>query len=163
MDFAPHFPESEMTNSDTAAAQRPPLNNACPAELRDTLAATSWKAEDARTILGVPCRVNSGFRSMALNAIVAKGSNTTGVHPLALAVDILPIGMSVEAAFEALQAATSFMMDVDQLIIENGCLHIGRPRPGQKPRHELRADKWTNGERHYPFLGTWTPGKVIHG
>jgi hypothetical protein len=161
MDFAPHFPESEMTHSDTAIAHG--LENSCPAELRDTLAATSWKAEQARKILGVPCKVNSGFRSLALNNIVAKGSNTTGVHPLALAVDIMPIGLDLAGAFAALQSDPEFMLDVDQLIIEAGCLHIGRPRSGQQPRHELHTDQWINGVRHYPLVGIWKPGTVIRG
>ena len=154
--FAPHFPESEMEFSETAREQD--LDNRCPAALIDNLARTSWKAEEARKVLGIPCKVNSGYRSPALNEIVARGSSSTGVHPQGLAVDLLPLeGMDLLGAFAALQADPNFMQDVDQLIVECGCLHIGLPRPGQEPRHELRRDEWIDGVRHYPLIGIWEP------
>jgi len=162
MDFAPHFTQHELERSDPAMAHH--LDNTCPPELLENLAGTSQLAELARTLLGCPLAVTSGFRSKAVNAIVAAGASSTGVHPMGLAVDVIPVGtdLDVPGAFAALQAHPEFMEQVDQLIVERGCIHIGRPRPGQKPRHELRADRTIDGVRHYPLIGIWKAGQVVH-
>lgn len=156
LEFAPHFPRTELEHSDKAIEHGIP--NVCPDELLPYLVLISWKAEQARKILGVRCRVNSGYRSPALNHIICKGSSSTGVHPLGLAVDILPLdGKDLVGAFAELQDDREFMQDVDQLILENGCIHIGLPYPGKAPRHELRRDEWVDGVRHYPLIGIWKP------
>ena len=46
---------------------------------------------------------------------------------------------------------------IDQLCVEGGCLHLGRPLP----RHEVRGDVTVNGVRRYPLLGIWSPGKSV--
>lgn len=162
MDFAPHFSRQELEHSDTAQAHG--LDNTCPDELLENLAGTSQLAEQIRTALGCPLVVTSGYRSQALNDLVAKGASSTGVHPLGLAVDLVPCSkdLDVPGAFAALQAQPEIMRQIDQLIIERGCLHVGRPRPGQAPRHELRADKTIDGVRHYPMVGIWREGQVLH-
>jgi hypothetical protein len=55
------------------------------------------------------------------------------------------------------------MQDVDQLIIERGCIHIGLPvfQHHFIPRHELRLDEDINGRRAYPLFGVWTDNGVV--
>ena len=166
MDFALHFSLAEMTRSDTAVARG--IDNTCPPELMDDLAATSQLAEQVRIFMGgVPLRVTSGFRCRAVEDIVTntKGS-TTGAHPVARAVDLMPpAGMDVHQFFARIQECPEVMEQVDQLVIEGGGnLHFGRVMPGHPaPRHMLMGDHTgPDGVRHYPLLGTWQAGQVIH-
>lgn len=155
--FAEHFPLEQMIKSDTADAQR--IDNTPPMDLLDSLAEVSQKAEEARAILGVPLRVDSGYRSPALNAVIARGSSSTGAHPKARAVDLAPMGMGLKEAYAMLVDHPTFMENVDQLINERGCIHLGLLIPGDHPapRRELRHDEWINGVRHYPLDGIWKP------
>jgi len=57
--------------------------------------------EELRDILNVPLKVTSGFRNNALNKAVG-GSPTSG-HTKGLCADIVPIGMSIEDAFDLIQ------------------------------------------------------------
>lgn len=156
--FAPHFSREELEHSDTAIRMR--ITNTCPDEYLSNLIRTSWVAEAAREIIG-PMRVSSGYRSPGVNAAV--GSQSTGMHPLGLAVDVVPLQMSVEAAWALLTADPRWMYQVDQLISESGGnLHIGLPRPGKAPRFELRRDEYHNGKRTYPLIGYWSPQGIAY-
>lgn len=152
--FAQHFPQDELEQSETATAHG--IDNSCPPEYLENLKAISWKLEKAREIIDAPLIVTSGYRCPTLNLLVTKGASSTGVHPCGLAADFQPThGIDTEHAFYALQADDEFMKDVDQLILERGCVHIGLPLPGRKPRHELRRDQWIDGVRQYPLIGIW--------
>jgi hypothetical protein len=94
----------------------------------------------------------------------AVGSQDTSAHRLFLAADAIPEGMELRAAWDALVADPDFMVDVDQLIIERGCIHMGLavPAHGNVPRHELRLDAGPVDHRTYPLFGHWTPQGVVH-
>ena len=155
LEFAPHFPLEELIHSDTAEAHG--LDNTPPTDLLPALVEVSWKAEEARSIIGCALQVDSGYRSPEVNAIVAKGSSSTGAHPKGRAVDLFPLGVNVNDAYQMLAEHPTFMKDVDQLIKERGCIHLGLLIPGAHPapRRELRHDEWINGVRHYPLDSVW--------
>ena len=77
-------------------------------------------AEQVRAILNVPIRVTSGFRCEALNNAV--GGSKTSQHTLFQALDIIPMSMDIEDAYEELVDSD---MLYGQLILEKGTwIHI---------------------------------------
>jgi hypothetical protein len=152
-----HITLEEMTRTKPGISNEPPL------ALAANLLRTAEKVEEARAIwtrvLGRDCpvRIGYGYRCPALNKSV--GGSSTSAHVLGLAADAVPDGLTLREAFDALVADPEFMRDVDQLIIERGCIHIGLAVPAHNnvPRHELRLDKDIDGVRHYPLYGIWTP------
>jgi hypothetical protein len=140
----------------SATAERLKLSNEPPPDLEAALMATSWLAEEARAILGVPCAVGRGYSSWAVHAAVYKAKglpvNKSSVHPLGLAVDLHLQGLEIRAALDKLRAHAAFMAKVDQMIEERGCLHLGRPRPGTAARHQVKVEVIKNGIATYPLL-----------
>ncbi len=155
MAFTKHFPLAELTTS----GRHPEIDNTPPDALLSNGEKISAKLEQARAIwsakLGHECnvRVSYGYRCPALNA--ACGSiSTTSAHLEFLAADAVPKGNTLREAWNALRLDPTFMEDVDQLIIERGCIHIGLAtavRP-DAPRHELRTE---SPGPHYPLWAIW--------
>ena len=141
------------------------IDNTCPDEFKDNLQKAADKAEQARGILsdaaGVEChlRITYGYRCAAENT--ACGSTTqTSAHSFALATDSVPDPdlFTLRKAWDALRQHPTFMDDVDQLIIERGCIHIDLPVETHNfiARHELRTDiTASDGTRHYPLWAIW--------
>ncbi len=77
---------------------------------------TASTLEEIRFVLGVPLKVTSGFRNNALNTLVG-GSPTSG-HTKGLCADIQPIGMSVEEAFNLVQANKDKCPSLKKCIME---------------------------------------------
>jgi hypothetical protein len=159
MTFSEHFPESELTTN----GKHPEIPNVPPAGLIPNGELISAKLEQARAIwsakLGREChvRISYGYRCPALNTAVGSVS-TTSAHLEFLAADAIPEGMAVREAWDALRLDPTFMEDVDQLIVERGCVHIGLAtsvRTGH-PRHELRTEA---PGPHYPIWAIW-PGEA---
>lgn len=156
--FSPLFPRKELEHSETASAHG--ISNTCPESLLANLERISWLAHKAMLILDVPLQVTSGYRCPELNQAI--GGSHTSVHTLGLAIDVVPVGLPLDAAWCALTSDPEWMLDVDQLIRERGGnLHIGLPRPGALARHELRQDEWIGTLRTYHLLGHWTPTGVV--
>ena len=157
-----HFTLAQLTK----VGSHQGIDNTPPLEVAANLLRVAEKLEQARTIwswvLGRDCPVNVsyGYRCPALNAAV--GSQDTSAHLLGLAADAIPTDLTLHEAFDALANDPSFCSDVDQLIIERGCIHVGLavPAHGNQPRHELRTDQDIAGVRHYPLYGYWTPQGV---
>ena len=153
-----HFSVEELTGVGTHEG----IDNTPPLEVAQNLIKVAEKLEQARVIWNVPVRISYGYRCEALNYAV--GSQPTSAHIEGLAADAIPVGMDLREAWDALVADTTvpFMQDVDQLIIERGCVHIGLPvfQYHFIPRHELRTDLDINGQRAYPLFGHWTPNGV---
>lgn len=89
--------------------------------------------EPARQILRSPLHVTSGYRCGALNRAV--GGRPTSRHVLALAADVVPIGLDLRASFAAIAAAVRAgqLPHVDEAILEVSWMHLqaaaeGRPR-----------------------------------
>jgi hypothetical protein len=115
------------------------------------------KAQEARDILGVKCRIHC-WRPDAVNAAIpGRPPGKRGAHPDGLAIDLVAEGMTPAQVFDTLRAHPTYMDNVDQLIIERGCVHIGLPCPAANYicRRELRKEEIVRGARRYPMIGTW--------
>jgi hypothetical protein len=157
MQLSEHFSFEELTTVGPHIG----IFNDPPQDLAGNLIKVAEKLEQARAIWNVPVRISYGYRSEALNE--AAGGSTTSAHVDGLAADVIPQGLDLRAAWDALVADPAFMQDVDQLIIERGCIHIGLPvfQHHFIPRHELRLDEDINGRRAYPLFGVWTDNGVV--
>ena len=99
--------------------------------------------EQVRELLGCPIHVNSGFRSIEVNAAV--GGVSSSQHCKGQAVDWTPMKeVGLKEAYDAIVASDIVF---DQLIFEFGSwIHISRPGFGDAPRKsKLMVGKWTNG------------------
>lgn len=153
-----HFSLEELTQSHHG------IDNECPQELAANLLLIAQKAEEARAILskaaGRDCRLRTtyGFRCKDENDACGSTS-TTSAHLEALAIDCVPDPalFTLRDAWDVLRLHPTFMSNVDQMIVERGCLHFGlaTSRLNYIPRHELRLDRDVNGKRTYPLFGTW--------
>ena len=118
MKLTPHFTFEELT----ATNHQELLDKNRTVAQQNTTA--MWQlallAEQVRTILNVPIRITSGFRCEELNNAV--GGSKTSQHTLFQALDIIPMGMDIEDAYEELVDSD---MLYGQLILEKGTwIHI---------------------------------------
>jgi len=148
-----HFSLEELTKVGPHAG----IDNTPPDGVAASLLKVAEKCEQARAIWAVPVEISYGYRCPALN--LAVGGSETSAHMVGLAADMIPEGLDLRAAWDALRQDPTFMVDVDQLIIERGCVHVGLPveAHGFVPRHELRTDATVDGVRTYPLFGIWAP------
>jgi len=114
-----HFSVEELTFSDVALRQG--FDNTPSTAVLSNL--TRWAAtvgEPMRSLLGVPLRVNSGYRCPTLNAYIGGAENSA--HMVGCAVDLLPLGLELSIAFAILRASA---LPFEQLIFECGAwIHI---------------------------------------
>ena len=149
------------------------INNTPPPELAGNAVKLAKKIEQAILIFNqavghdCPLTISYGYRCPALN--LAAGGSETSAHCDFLAVDLIPADLTLRQGWDALRKDPSFCADIDQLIIERGCIHFGLPtaRHGFVPRHELRLDadvKQPDGsiKRTYPLFGLWTAAGATH-
>ena len=94
-----HFTFEELTN--TSNVELLEANRESAKAFMKQLKYVAGTLEEIRAVLGVPLRVTSGFRNNALNKAVG-GSATSG-HTKGLCADIVPIGISIEDAFNLIQ------------------------------------------------------------
>lgn len=167
--LTPNFTAGEFLHSDTAERAGIAFPDP-PAEIEANIRKVATKAQQARDILGVRTDVNNGWRPTApvdINNMV--GGSPTSAHAEGLAADLIPAGMPLPVALRALTTHATFMSDVDQLIIERGCLHMGLPcrASNYKARNEIRTETYTfnqklqKQERHYPLLCNWKPKEAL--
>jgi len=160
MQLSPHFTLEALCSVGPHGG----IKNVPTVEIDENLLKVAEKLEETQEILGVDLRPSYGYRCPALNQTV--GGSTTSAHLLGLAVDFVPQGVELRPAWERLAEHPTYMQDVDQLIIERGCIHIGLALPAHDnvPRRELRLDgNAPDGHRVYPLYGHWTPKGVIRG
>ena len=145
------FCKSAMANSLGIDLTKPP------SVITDNLKRVANKCEQARAILNCKININSGWRPKELNEAI--GGSKTSAHIDGLAVDMFPKkAMDTDGlhnAFYELVNDYDFMTDVDQLILERGCIHLGVASLGNKPRRELRGEVYQLGIRHYPLIKVW--------
>lgn len=137
MIISPHFSLEELT-----ATQQRGLDNTPAGDVVDNLCRLALLLEDVRTLLG-PIHINSGYRSVEVNAAV--GGQPTSQHCQGLAADfIVPRFTLPESARRILASRIIF----DQLIFEFGAwLHISTAPVGRLARGEkLMVGKWTAGK-----------------
>ena len=124
-----HFTLEDLTRSQTAS--RKGIDNMPPQQAIDSLnLLCSTLLEPARALLGVPLSVDSGFRCEALNEAV--GGAKTSAHLDGRAADLVPQGMDLQTAFDALRKSD---LPYDQIIFEcKAWIHLATARPGETPR-----------------------------
>lgn len=111
MDKIINFLYKEITASNTA--EQHAINNNVPYDLYDNMLASVVGMQKVRELLGKPCKINSWFRCEALNKLV--GGQPGSHHKLCLAIDFVPIGMTLE---EAIAKINNSNIPFDQLILE---------------------------------------------
>jgi len=126
MQLSPHFTLEELTFSEVGVRNR--IENTPPQVAVENLRKLCLTLlEPARTLLGVPLHINSGYRSSKLNAVV--GGSHSSAHLLGLAADFVPIGMDLRQAFDKLRAEPTLAFD--QIIFEcNAWIHLAVPANG---------------------------------
>ena len=118
MKLTPHFTFEELTA--TNHQKLLDKNRAVAQQNTTAMWHLALFAEQIRAILNVPIRITSGFRCEALNNAV--GGSKTSQHTLFQALDIIPMGIDIEDAYEELVDSD---MLYGQLILEKGTwIHI---------------------------------------
>jgi hypothetical protein len=125
-----HFSIAELTFSQIAS--RKGIDNTPPQQAIDYLQQlTSTILEPARALLGVPFRIDSGYRCEELNEAV--GGARTSAHLEGRAADCVPAG-NLQSAFLTLKNSD---LPYDQIIFEcNSWIHLAIARDGEKPRRQ---------------------------
>lgn len=141
MQLSPHFTLEEFTRSQTAT--RLGLPNIPAPIVLENLKLTAARLEQVRTALGgKPIVIDSGFRSIAVNARV--GSQSTSAHCKGLAVDfICPAFGAPQSVCKAIMAAGIVF---EQLIYEGTWVHLAVSPAGQSvARNEVLTAVFKKG------------------
>lgn len=126
-----HFSTAELTRTDTGLPNEPDG-----AQWTNLVRLVADILEPMREIVG-PLRVNSAFRSRAVNDRIGGAKNSQ--HMQGLAADVVPLHAGLERAFQDVKASS---IPFDQLIIEPTWIHISCAAYGAKPRRQtLRAHR----------------------
>jgi len=133
-----HFSQTELTCTNTGLPNEPD-GVAC-ANLTRLI---TDALEPMREIVG-PMRVNSGYRSKAVNTAIGGAKNSQ--HMKGQAADVVPTGMDLEKAFRAVQSSP---IQFDQLIREPTWIHISVPDCGARPRRQCLTAHIENGHMVY--------------
>ena len=139
MELSPHFTLAELTRTDTG------LPNVPNAEERANLARLAVELlEPLRAMAGCPLRINSGFRSAAVNAKV--GGVPTSAHRDGRAADLRPVEGTCGELFERARRSG---LPYDQLILEPSWIHIAVARMGETPRRQVFIAHREGGRMRY--------------
>ena len=136
--ISPHFSLEELTRTDTGLENDPGM------ALAGNMARLANTLEEVRELLGVPLRINSGFRSEEVNRRV--GGVRNSAHLFARAADFVPVGMSIEEAFESTKKSGIVW---DQLILEPTWIHLGISCAREKPRQQCLIATMQGGKMAY--------------
>ena len=142
--LSPHFTLDELTYSQYAA--RTGIDNTpTPQIVTELTRLCTMLLEPARTMLGLPLHVDSGYRSPAVNSNV--GGAADSAHMFGRAADVLPIGMSVIDAFDQLRLDS---LPYDQIIFEcEAWIHLAIAPLGQDPRRQVLIASGSPGHWTY--------------
>jgi hypothetical protein len=132
--FHPDFTQDILCHSDTA--QRCGLDNRCPFDLLMNLSRLSYLLGEIQQLLNIAVgalKINSGFRSQALNVRVRGVSNSQ--HCMGLAADL--VCSEFGSPYDLARAISELPCDFDQLILEFGrWVHVSAAPLGQLPRRD---------------------------
>ena len=123
MQLTEHFTYEEMTYSETAIRKN--YNNTPDNTARNNLVVLcSHLLEPLRSIFNVPIKINSGYRSLQVNAAV--GGVDTSQHTKGQAADTVAIGLSVKNYYQRIkELVRTGQISVDQCIYEyNSWVHL---------------------------------------
>jgi len=129
MNLSPSFTLEEMTASETAV--RYGIDNTPDNEVLMNLRRLALFLEEVRTVVGMPLRINSAFRSVEANRLV--GGKSTSQHCRGVAADIRVKGMTPDQVVKAIINAG---LAYDQVIREfDSWTHVSIPNTkDEKPR-----------------------------
>jgi len=113
--FSQYFTLDELIHTDHRT-----IDNTPSPEMIETLRQTAQQMDRVRILLGKPIRVNSGYRSPALNAAV--GGSPTSAHMSGYAVDFVCPGSGTP--LQICQKIIASDIRFDQLIQEGTWVHI---------------------------------------
>lgn len=118
-----YFTFKELTATATGMANAPATW-----EQLENLLTLALFLDGIREKFGKPVKVNSGFRSPAVN--VAVGGSKTSAHLKGLAADIAPVKPDYRSKAEFLDVLKGFLPRMDQLIVytEDGSEHPSKLR-----------------------------------
>ena len=142
--LTPHFTRAEL-NYDAAPSMA----------IRAHLERLAAFLEDVRATLGVPLRITSGYRSPATNANTA-GASATSQHMDGTAADVVPIGLSLDAALRRL-VASPLRGRWGQVIaypVTGGHLHIALPTRGDVGAMLVQVSPDQTAPRYVPYTTT---------
>lgn len=123
--LSPNFKLSELVGSNTAKAKG--LANDPTPEIEEALEDLCKEAlEPMRALVG-PLKVNSGYRSEAVNKAV--GGSKSSAHCHGHAADVVPLKCTWKQAMDKVVEAK---LELDQLIYEHTWLHVGHVHPKTK-------------------------------
>lgn len=133
-----HFSLEELTRTDTGLENDPGI------AMAGNLARLAETLEQVRELLGVPIRINSGYRSEEVNAKV--GGVRTSAHLFCRAADFVPVGMPLADAFDDIRKSG---ITFDQLILEPTWIHIGIACVREQPRQQSLTASMQAGKMAY--------------
>ena len=143
MKLTEHFTLEELTHSDIA--KRHSLDNNPDKHIIPNLTRLAELLEDVRALFNKPIRINSAYRSVAVNSLL--GSKPTSQHCIGCAADIRIEGLTPDQIVKKIVKSD---IQYDQVIREfDSWVHISIPKAeGHIARkNALIIDK--NGTRNY--------------
>ena len=146
MQLTPHFSLAELTRTSVDAPNDPDLQS-----LRNLADLCRDVLEPVRAALGVPLKVNSGYRSVSVNRII--GGSRTSQHMQGLAADVVPVGMDAEEAMKRIshEVEVGRLPHIDQAIVYvSGFLHLST---STRPRQQMlrSASRGGSGGPYSPY------------
>jgi len=145
MQLSPHFKLSELLDSGTARKHK--LSNDPSAEVLANLKLLCEQAlEPIRAAVG-PLKINSGYRSDAVNKAV--GGSTTSAHSFGLAADLHPPAGCKKLMTQIIACGVK----LDQVIYERTWVHVGLLHPSTKAQRGQKLSMFVVGGKttYEPF------------
>lgn len=142
MKLSKDFELDEFTRSDTAVS-RNIINAPNNIEVANLLDLVNEVLQPLRDKLNKPIKINSGFRSEALNRSI--GGVHGSQHSKGEAADIIVKDMSAKELFEFIRYN---IQQYDQLIEEPGWVHVSYAR-GRNRKQLLKAVRTASGKMNY--------------
>ena len=115
-----HFTYGEITRTSKTG-----LDNTPSADHLQNLRSLCMLLESIRALLGVALRVNSAFRSLAVNTAIGGAKHSQ--HMKGQAADVVPVGLDAEEAMRRIYKANlqGAIQNIGQVIIyKSGFIHI---------------------------------------
>jgi len=146
-----HFSLAELTASETAARNH--LDNTPSAlVVNNLLSLCVTVLEPIRVAVGRPVHINSGYRSIAVNAAI--GGVVSSAHVDGRAADLIVPGMPLADVYDLIARLD---LPIDQLIAEYGAwVHVAIARSGTTPRRQLLMKLSGRGYETYDAARAWS-------
>lgn len=144
LSLSPHFTLDELSFSEIAL-RKGLINTPGQIQTANLALLCETVLEPARVLLGVPCHINSGYRSHAVNQAI--GGAASSAHMDGRAADFVPVDLPLRAAFDALRLSA---LPYDQIIFECAAwIHMSIATSGSQPRREALTATGHAGAWHY--------------